>query len=339
MTLPQPSAISSRLGWCAGVERPVHFADRGEQAVERADDGDRERRDQEVVADSGSASLRPRPRQRATARRAPAACPETGRRGPRSTPRESAVISTRHRRPRRDADQLRRQRSGQRLPTTTTRRWSNSATSSVQRLTPWCAPSSPPASAVRAENVRQLVDRRAKSRGPSSGPATTGYGTNRAMLPRRSTPKATCRMPRQREAERRQEQDFRDAVRRRRAQRRVAGEASDERGEHEHRRRARNFVREQRAAEHDRGQVAEDRRGEGGAQRRLRPRPARAARTRSTRGSASARPARTRPTCRRRPRARIPRARAARQPPAHHGPSLPNPCRSPGHPQRHCAST
>ena len=35
-----------------GVERTVGFADGGEQAVERADDGDRERRDEEVVAEA-----------------------------------------------------------------------------------------------------------------------------------------------------------------------------------------------------------------------------------------------------------------------------------------------
>jgi hypothetical protein len=63
-----------------------------------------------------------------------------------------------------------------------------------------------------------------------------------------------------------EEHDLVDAAGRRRAQRRVAGDAQDERREQEHGRRARHLVRQQRSAQHERGQRAEDRSGQRRAQ-------------------------------------------------------------------------
>ena len=240
------------------VERPVGLADRGEQAVERPDHGDRERGDDEVVAeaqgevDAGEAEQRQqRIRQRELAEERHARS-DVGVDEERQHRGDSRACG--------QPDELR----GRRRPSLADHDEHDDGDEphqdrpAVDAVVAFASGSAFAAAAVGAEHLGDLV--------PDERDREPGHQARHDGIRHEARDVAEAQQAEQdlddaghREAKRGEQDDLLDGEL-------LLGEAQDERGEQEHRGRARDFVGQQRAGEHERREVAEDRRRQGRAQ-------------------------------------------------------------------------
>ncbi len=242
------------VGLVLGAERAVGLADRGEQAVERPHDGDRERGNEQIVpvAKEGAGALgRDQAQERVRHRNLAAEMRH----------RLAEIRTGQHARdgvgeggPERDGDHL-----GRRLRPAVAHEQHHADRASAEQHRPRIhVPVLAGTAAVRTQDLGQLFEDERK-REAGHEPRHDRVGHEAREIPEAQHAERDLQHAREREARRGEQHDV--------ARRHLlhGGEVQDESGEHEHGRGARHLVRQQRRPEHERAQVAEEGGGEGGA--------------------------------------------------------------------------